>query len=191
MAVRTNSLIEPLVSQVTEHGVEAWALRTNRLHPEVVEFLQPLFDSTVGLQLSTVRMIVYTKNTSGLGTSVWVMGDKIVWRMGHLNQEHAYWRGSNSPVTYKQNGAVDLATPGGMKILCHELFHCHQWRRQPWWKSLWLYAYGVARSLWFEHRWYSHGQVPAEVEAIVFQKGPAADYIYGHREQLKRFEALR
>lgn len=191
MSVSTHSYIEPEVAQVTDHGVEAHALTFNRLHPKVVKYLQPLFG--LDLDLKTVRLIVYPKNTSYLGTAVWVLGDRIVWLQTHFNQEFAQWRVDKGDGRnwYKSNGAVDLATEGGMSILAHELKHVHQSRSLPWWKSLWRFGVGIVKSLWYERRLYSHNQVWQETDAIEFQKGAAAEFIHKHREGLVQFESLR
>lgn len=191
MAVSVNVFTEPQVAQVTDHGVEAWALKNNRLHPKVVAFLQPLFGSD--LDLSTVRFIVYPKRTAFLNVTVWVLGDKIVWKQKHLNQEHAQWRVDKNDGRnwYTSNGAVDLATQAGMQVLAHELRHVWQSRTWPWWKSLWFFTSGIVKSLWREGRFYSHQQVPQEIDAIEFQQGLAAQFIRTHRESLKQFEALR
>lgn len=191
MAVSTSSYIKPEVSQVTDHGVEAYALRTNRLHADVVKYLQPLFGDD--LDLTTVRFIVYPKNTSYLGTTVWVFGDRIIWKTGHLNQEFAQWRVDRGDDLwwYKSNGAVDLATKTGMEILAHELRHVWQSRTLPWWKQWWRFGWGVMKSLWYEKRFYSHQQVWQEIDAIEFQKGPASQFIRQHYAELAQFEALR
>lgn len=191
MAISTTSFIEPEVAQVTDHGVEAYVLRINRLHPRVIRYLQPLFGNT--LDLYTVRMIVYDKNTSMLGTSVWVAGDKIVWTRTHLNQEFAQWRidKDDGRIWHKNNRAIDLARLEGMSVLAHELRHVWQSRTLPWWKQWWRYGFGVLKSLLYERRWYSHKRVWQEIDAIEFQQGPAAAYIRAHREGLKQFEGLR
>ena len=177
---------------ITDRGVEAWALCTNKLHPAVRDFLQPLFD-TIGLDLSTVRQIIYSKNTSGLSTNVWVAGDRIIWTKGHLNQEHKQWivDGPDGRTWWKSNGAIDLATQEGMRTLCHELRHVHQYRTTPWWKLWSWYGWGVVKSLWHEGRWYSHQQVGPEVDAINWSKRHAVPYIRDRRELLKQFEELR
>lgn len=175
----------------TDRGVEAWALRTNRLHPKVRDFLRPLFRGY--LDLLSVRFIVYPKNTSGLKTTVWVAGDKIIWTKGHFNQEWAQWlvdKGDGKN-WYRSNGAIDLATTHGMEVLCHELWHVKQYRDLPWWKTIGLYAWGVAKSLLYERRWYSHNQVWQEVDALKFQKGRARDYIRARREDLAQFAEIR
>lgn len=191
MAISTESFIEPSVAQVTEQGVEAWALAWNRLHPKVVEFLQPLFGDD--LDLSTVRLIVYPKNTSWLHTTVWVLGDKIVFRKLHLNQEFAQWRVDKDDGRnwYKSNGAIDLAVYHGMVTLAHELRHVWQSRSLPWWKQWWRFGWGIMKSLWYERRLYSHNQVWQEQDAIEFQHGLASQFLAKHKEGLKQFETLR
>ncbi len=193
MAIWTDSFDEPNWQHVTSRGIEAWALRSNRLHPRVRDFLQPLFDSTMGLALSTVRILVYPKNTSWLGTAVWVAGDKIVFRQGTLNGEYARWRMAGRPESspYTSNKVIDLATESGMKVLCHELRHVWQSRSWPWWKSWGLFGWGIVKSLWYEKRWYSHRQVQQEIDAGEFMNGPAAEYIHSRREHLSDFEDLR
>lgn len=191
MSVSTNSFIEPQVAQVTDHGVEAYALRTNRLHPRVVKFLQPLFGDD--LALNTVRFIVYPKRTAFLNVTVWVMGDKIVWHQTHLNQEFAQWRVDKDDDRnwYRSNGAIDLATEHGMQVLAHELRHVWQARSLPWWKQWWRFGWGIVKSLWYEGRFYSHSQVWQEQDAIEFQRGAATQFIKRHREDLIQFENLR
>ncbi len=191
MAIRTESYIQPQVAQVTDHGVEAHALKFNRLHPKAVEFLQPLFEDD--LDLNTVRLIVYPKRTALLNVTVWVMGDKIVWQQTHFNQEHAQWRvdkGDNRN-WYKSNGAIDLATQSGMQVLAHELRHVWQSRTLPWWKQWWRFGWGIIKSVWYERRVYSHRQVWQEQDAIEFQQGVATQFIRTHRDALKQFESLR
>ncbi len=186
-------LTEPPWLHTTNHGIEAYALKHNRLHPRLVNFLQPLFDSQdLDLDLSTVRMIVYPKITSTLNTKVWVMGDKIVWHKGSLNAEYAIWYPYPAfPDWAISNKAIDLTTVRGMRVLCHELFHVVQWRRLGFFRAIGLYLYGIMKSLWNEGNWYSHRQVPLEREAGAFQMGPANDYIQSRREHLKDFEELR
>ena len=185
----------PTWQETTTSGVEAWAWRTNKLHPAVVDFLQPLFDADVKkpLSLRSVRQVLFTKNTSGKKTNVWVAGDTIVWTKGHLNQEHKQWRvdKGDSLLWWTSNGAIDLATQAGMGVLAHELRHVWQYRSRPRISSWLSYLWGIAKSLWYERRWYSHNQVPAEVDAIDWVRNHARKYIMDRRESLKQFEGLR
>ena len=135
------------------------------------DFLQPLFGED--LDLSTVRIVIYAKTTSGLNTSVWVAGETIVYRC--LNAE----------------GCNDLSTEYGMKILAHELRHVWQSRTLPWWKQWWRFGFGIFKSLWYERRFYSHKQVWQELDAGEFQKGPATAYIHAHHADLVEFKTLR
>lgn len=190
MAINTESTSVPEWGKVTSTGVESYAIRHNRLHPTVREFLQPLFPR---LDLASVRLVVYPQNTSFLGTSVWVWGEKIVFEQGHLNEEHAQWRVDRGDgiTRYTTNGAIDLATISGMLVLCHELRHVWQSRSLPWWKKWWRYSWGVAKSIFKEWRLYSHEQVWQEIDAIEFQNGVARAYVHSGRDRLKEFASIR
>ncbi len=177
----------PVTEPVTNHGIEAWALKHNQLHPRVTEFLQPLFGDD--LHVASVRIIVYHKNTSLLHTSVWVAGNTIVFTKGKLNAEFGQWlvdKGDGKN-WHRSNRAIDLATHVGMVTLCHELFHVKQWRERSWWESLWMLATDWVRSL--KSTW--HGASRWEQEAIAFQQGPAQKYLYSRREHLAEFKELR
>ncbi len=181
---------EPDWQRTTKRGVEAHALRYNKLHATVQNFLQPLFEDT--LDLSTVRIIVYPKKTSYLGTAVWVMGDKIVFEQGTFNAEHAQWEVDNeAPRRYVSNKVIDLATINGMSVLCHELRHVWQSRTLPWWKQWWRFGWGIMKSIFREGKLYSHNQVWQEQDAIEFQLGPADTYIRSRRENLHVFALIR
>lgn len=139
-------------------SVEQYALDHNRLHPKVVEFLQPYFIKENALDLSTVRIRVYPRRTSALGTSVWVMLDTIIFRRGTFNKERGV-----------VPQAVDLTTNWGMTVLAHELRHVKQWRDVPKWTYAWSLIIGVLASWKRRKRAYAHPFIPIEIEAADFQ----------------------
>lgn len=170
-------------------SVQQYALKHHRLHPEVVSFLQPLFPD---IDLETIRIVGFNRNTSALGTSVWVAADKIIFRIGKLNAEYIQEEIilPDGKRAYRGNAAIDLSTVGGMTVLCHEIRHCVQWRNTPFFKYIWGYLMGLFRS-WRAGRFYSHAHVPSEIDAIDFERNVARPWVSERADGLRVFEELR
>jgi hypothetical protein len=62
----------------------------------------------------------------------------------------------------------DLATPAGMALFLHEIFHIYQFLRNPI-KMLWSYVRSLRDSLVFAKILFSHRHIPFEIEAIAFE----------------------
>ena len=171
-------------------SVEQYALDHNRLHPEIVNYLQPLFGDDI--ELDTIRITGFARNTSALGTSVWVAGDRIVFRIGTLNAKHRQWevRRQDGSRAYESNAALDLSTVAGMSVLAHEIRHCWQCRTRPFFGWAWNYMVGLWRS-WRAGRFYSHKHVPSEIDAVDFQENVALPWLAERRDGLRVFEELR
>lgn len=147
-------------------GVEQYTLRYRRLHPRIVDFLQPYFD---GLDLKE-EVWVNAKHgrTSLLRTSIWVLCSTIVVMRGKLNAE----------------GGIDLSRWQDMAVMAHECYHVKQWRSLPKWKSLWMLLVGLTKKRWHDGPW--------EIEAIAFQKEVTPSIRKRHAElELEVFKRLR
>jgi hypothetical protein len=69
---------------------------------------------------------------------------------------------------YHCGNCFDLATPGGMALMLHEIFHIYQFRRNPF-QMLWWYIRALRDSIVFDRILFSHPRIPFEVEAIAFE----------------------
>ena len=165
--------------------VEEYAKKKGRLHPAILAFLTPYFE---GFDLHRVKVRITPGNTSALGTSVWVLADRIMVQRGKFNQEFRQWvsrTDADGTIWHKSNGAVDLATVPGMVILAHECFHVQKWLTRPWW-SIWAVMRSLVGKLtgrsWHSFEW--------ERQAIDFQNSVVKD-IQRREESLKVFATLR
>lgn len=62
----------------------------------------------------------------------------------------------------------DLATPKGMALFLHEIYHIYQFLRNPG-KMLWSYVRAIRDSLVHAKILFSHRHIPFEIEAIAFE----------------------
>jgi hypothetical protein len=82
-----------------------------------------------------------------------------VWSRGVLNREG-----------YHSHNCFDLAIPKGMALLLHEVYHIYQFYRSlPPFRMLWWYAKAAHDSLLKRGIWWSHRDIPFEVEACAFE----------------------
>lgn len=161
-------------------SVEKYAEQFNRLHPQIVDILQPYFPT---LDLSTVRVRVYPRVTSLLKTNIWVLLDTIIVLKGTFNTEEFGLQG------FSVNSTINLVKPWMMATIGHELKHCQQWREASWsfrlyWliKSLWVWS-TPERGAW-------HKRMEFEREAIMFQD-TLRPLLEARRDDLLIFNTLR
>ena len=137
-------------------SVERFAQVHGRLHPTVVEFLQPYFD----IDLRVVKVDPYASGWSYKGVTIWVSTDTIKVAPGRLNAGPYGLSGATSN--------IDLARPHTMAIMAHEALHVQQWIRHPLRHAVQWMA-GVINS-WLHGSLYNHRLIAPEVEAIKFQR---------------------
>lgn len=161
-------------------GVEEYAERFNRLHPQIVIILQPYFPT---LDLSTVRVRVYPHVTSLLKTNIWVLLDTIIVLKGTFNTKELGLQG------FSVNATINLVKPWMMATIGHELKHCQQWREASWrfkiywfFKSLWVWS-TPERGAW-------HKRMEFEREATEFQAEILPDLV-ARQDELSIFNTLR
>src|SRR5271157_5171590 len=83
-----------------------------------------------------------------------------VWARGVLNQEG-----------YHSHNCFDLAIPSGMALLFHEIYHIYQFYRSlPPFRMLWWYIKAARDSIIKRGIWWSHRDIPFEIEAITFER---------------------
>ncbi len=165
--------------------IEEYAKIRGLLHPAITAFLAPYFE---GFDLHRVKVRITAGNTSALGTSVWVLADRIMVQRGKFNKEFKQWVSRtdlDGTIWHKSNGAIDLATVPGMVILAHECFHVQKWLTRPWW-SIWAVLQSLVGKVtgrsWHSSTW--------EKQAIDFQHSIVKD-IQRRKESLKLFADLR
>ncbi len=166
--------------------VEDYANTYGRLHPKVIKFLQGYFDSFT-YDLGNVRVNVNFGATSASGSAIWVLASTVVVRKGKLNAEFKQWQvdKGDGKLWWKNNRAIDLATPGGMRVLAHECYHVMKWQTRRWW-TIWAVARAMLGKVtgrsWHSSNW--------EAQAVLFERA-IANSIVRRVEGLKIFKELR
>lgn len=166
--------------------VEEFAKTHGRLHPEVIIFLNVYFEP-LGFDLGRVKVNVKFGPTSASGSGVWALASTVVVQKGKFNAEFKQWQveKGDGKLWWKNNRAIDLATPAGMRVLAHECYHVMKWQTRRWWS-----IGAVMRAMlgkitgrpWHSSEW--------ERKAIAFERG-IANSIARRTAELKIFEGLR
>lgn len=158
--------------------VEEHARRTERLHPAVIEVLQPHFD---GFDLSDVPVHIHTACWFR-STPCLVNSGTIHFPKGVLNTGKRWEKGNYQGVYF------DLSRPGGMAKLGHEILHVRQWHVNPL-RIIRENLNAVTRVVLRNDRdeWW---ESPFEQEAIRFEQ-TLTKYFTGQPSQLGRFLDLR
>ncbi len=166
--------------------VEEYANTYGRLHPTIIEFLKEYF---VRFEYDLERVLVNVKlgTTSASGSAIWVLASTVLVQKGSLNAELKQWTvdKGDGKLWWKNNRAIDLATPGGMRVLAHECYHVMKWQTRRWW-SIWAVARAMLAKVtgraWHSSEW--------EQQAIDFEKS-IANSIVRRADSLKVFEGIR
>jgi hypothetical protein len=162
-----------------EMGIEEYARRQKRLHPQVIAILGSFFNFP--LEKVKVRILRWNAIPSGRRggrTPAFVLGPLIFFAKGVLNAPG-----------YHLGNTFDLTTPEGISTLAHEIYHVGQWYRGRI-RHLFRCIIGVFRSLFKDGILWSHSLIPLELKAMEFADGVLA-YFSEHEESLRLFESLR
>ncbi len=147
-------------------GIEEFARRTGRYHPEIVRFAQEFVPLEA---LTRAKVIIWATESKRSGrakkegqeksrTPAMVLLYRMSWGKGVLNKEGMH-----------AGNSFDLATPKGMALFLHEVWHVHQWFRGRL-KLLLSYLRAILESLLRKRIFWAHEFIPFEVEAIKVQK---------------------
>jgi len=160
-------------------GIEEYARRQKRLHPQVITILEPFFDFPLEkVKVHILRWNAIPSGRRGGRTPAFVLGPFIFFAKSVLNDPG-----------YRLGNTFDLTTPEGISTLAHEVYHVGQWYRGRI-RHLFRCIIGVFRSLLEDGILWSHSLIPLELEAMKFADGVLA-YFSEHEESLRIFESLR